>query len=462
MDPTALLYTAAGVAALLAALLPRLIGRLPVSIPMVFLGLGALAFLLVDELPSPDPIAQRAATEGLTEVCVLVALFGAGLALDRPAGWRRWSSTWLLLAITMPLTIVAMAVLGVSLLGLGAASAVLLAALLAPTDPVLASDVQVGEPTDVDEGDEADVEDEPRFALTSEAGLNDALAFPFVYAAIAMAEHGAAPGGWLGHWLLVDVAWRCAAGAAIGFALGRLLGRLYFRNRRSGGRLAEEAEGFVALACTFLAYGAAELVAGYGFVAVFVCACTIRAAERAHGYHGVLHGFIEQVERLLTAVILLLLGGAIARGLLEPLRPADVAAALLLLLVVRPVAGWVALPRRRARARRPRGDRVLRRPRHRLALLPGVRPRPRALRGRRAPVGGDRPRGHAVRRRARHDRDAGDAGGRQPSRAEGRRARQEPALPRGAGLVVSAGCIAGVSPARPRAAASAPGRTSAP
>ena len=355
MEATALLYTAAGVAALLAALLPRLIGRLPVSIPMVFLGLGTLAFLLVDELPSPDPIAHRATTERLTEICVLVALFGAGLALDRPAGWRRWSSTWLLLAVTMPLTIVAMAVLGVSLLGLGAAAAVLLAALLAPTDPVLASDVQVGEPTDVDEGDEGDVEDEPRFALTSEAGLNDALAFPFVYAAIAMAEHGAAPDEWFGHWFLVDVLWRCAAGAAVGFALGRLLGRLYFRNRRSGSRLAEESEGFVALACTFLAYGAAELVAGYGFVAVFVCACTIRAAERAHGYHTVLHGFIEQVERLLTAVILLLLGGAIARGLLEPLRPVDVVAALLLLLVVRPVAGWVALPG----GGRGRGDRAV-------------------------------------------------------------------------------------------------------
>jgi sodium/hydrogen antiporter len=344
VDATALLYSAAGVAALLAALLPRLLGRLPVSMPMVFLGLGALAFLVLPDLPAPDPIRHAAVTERLTEACVIVALFGAGLALDRPAGWRRWSSTWLLLAVTMPLTIVAMAVVGVSLLGLGVASAVLLAALLAPTDPVLASDVQVGEPTDVDEGEEAHSEDEPRFALTSEAGLNDALAFPFVYAAIAMAHHGAEPSGWLGRWLALDVAWRCAAGAVAGYAVGRLLGRLFFRTRRRGaGRLAEEAEGFTALACTFLAYGAAELVAGYGFIAVFVCACTIRAAERAHGYHAVLHGFIDQVERLLTAGILLLLGGAVARGLLEPLRVVDVVAALLLLLVVRPVAGWLAL-----------------------------------------------------------------------------------------------------------------------
>ena len=244
MDATALLYSAAGAAALLAALLPRLLGRLPVSMPMVFLGLGVLAFLLVPGLPAPDPIRDAAVAERLTEACVIVALFGAGLALDRPAGWRRWSSTWLLLAVTMPLTIVTMAVVGVSLLGLGVASAVLLAALLAPTDPVLASDVQVGEPTDVDKATEAHTEDEPRFALTSEAGLNDALAFPFVYAAIAMARHGAEPSGWLGRWLALDVAWRCAAGAAAGYAVGRLLGRLFFRTRRRGlGRLAEEAEG---------------------------------------------------------------------------------------------------------------------------------------------------------------------------------------------------------------------------
>jgi NhaP-type Na+/H+ or K+/H+ antiporter len=313
--------------------------------PMVFLGLGVLAFLLLPGLPAPDPMRHAAATERLTEACVIVALFGAGLALDRPAGWRRWSSTWLLLAVTMPLTIVAMAVVGVSLLGLGVASAVLLAALLAPTDPVLASDVQVGEPTDVDEGEEAHSEDEPRFALTSEAGLNDALAFPFVYAAIAMAHHGADPAGWLGRWLALDVAWRCAAAPWPGTPSGAC----------SGGCSSAPA-GAAAAASPRRPRGSWRWRArssrtaprswspGYGFVAVFVCACTIRAAERAHGYHAVLHGFIDQVERLLTAGILLLLGGAIARGLLEPLRAVDVAAALLLLLAVRPLAGWVALP----------------------------------------------------------------------------------------------------------------------
>jgi NhaP-type Na+/H+ or K+/H+ antiporter len=118
--------------------------------------------------------------------------------------------------------------------------------------------------------------------------------------------------------------------------------------------LAEHAEGFVALAATFLAYGTAEAVQGYGFLAVFVCACTIRAGERSHGYHRVLHSWVEQIERFLTAVLLLLLGGAIARGLLAPLQPIDVAVVAGFLLLVRPLAGWLGLiggragPRERA------------------------------------------------------------------------------------------------------------------
>src|SRR4029079_9932895 len=165
------------------------------------------------------------------------------------------------------------------------AAALLLGASLAPTDPVLASDVQVGEPSD-----SPNQEDEVRFALTSEAGLNDGLAFPFVYAALAIGLSGLPPGEWFWSWLAVDLFYRIAAGVAGGLVIGWLLGRLIFR-RAPGAPLSETGDGFVALAATLLAYGVTEVVNGYGFVAVFVCACAIRAAEREHGYHGVLHGF---------------------------------------------------------------------------------------------------------------------------------------------------------------------------
>jgi NhaP-type Na+/H+ or K+/H+ antiporter len=129
----------------------------------------------------------------------------------------------------------------------------------------------------------------------------------------------------------------------IGFAAGKVLARIFFSARHESVRLSNHSEGFVALAATFLAYGLSEMLEGYGFVAVFVCAVTIRAAEHTHGYHRILHAYVEQLERLLTVVILVLLGGAIARGLLAGVGWPEVAVAAMFLLLVRPLAGWLAL-----------------------------------------------------------------------------------------------------------------------
>jgi NhaP-type Na+/H+ or K+/H+ antiporter len=338
-----LAFTVVGVGALLAALLPRLLeGRRPISLPIVFLLLGA-GLGLAPGLPRLDPLRELGFVELLTEITVIIALMGAGLALDRPPGWHRWSSTWRLLGITMPLTIAAVALLGGSLLGLAPAAALLLGAALAPTDPVLASEVQVGEPATDEVEDLEQAEDEVRLGLTSEAGLNDALAFPFVYAAIAMAEHGADPRGWIGGWLAFEVVYKLCVGLLCGLAIGWLLGRLCFSSRRRSLRLSEHSEGFVALTATFLAYGLTEVVQGYGFLAVFVAAVTIRGSERFHGYHVVLHDFIEQVERLLTVLVLLLLGAAAVGGMLAGVGWRELAFVALVLLVVRPVAGLLGL-----------------------------------------------------------------------------------------------------------------------
>lgn len=342
-EAPSVVFTAAGIAVFIAAVLPKLLRNAPLSMPMVFLGAGMLAFTLMPALPDPDPLQHGEFVTALTEVCVIVSLMGAGLALDRPPGLRQWSTTWRMLGLAMPLCIIALTLLGLWFLGLGLGAALLVAAALAPTDPVLASEVQVGEPADEEEG--TGREDEIRFGLTSEAGLNDGLAFPFVYLAIAISFAGASPSGWLGHWLAVDLLWRIGVGVLLGLAIGKLLGRLFFTARHESVRLSNHSEGFVALAATFLAYGVTQMVAGYGFVAVFVCAVTIRAAERTHGFHRVMHSYVEQLERLLTVVILVLLGGAIARGLLAGIGWAEVLVALAFLLLVRPLAGWLGLAR---------------------------------------------------------------------------------------------------------------------
>lgn len=340
-EAPSILFAAAGAAVFVAAILPKLLRNAPFSMPMVFLGAGMAAFALIPTLPDPDPLVHGDFTTHLAEVCVIISLMGAGLALDRPLGRKSWATTWRLLAIAMPLCIIALTLLGLWFLGLGLGAALLVASSLAPTDPVLASEVQVGEPAD--EADEAEREDEVRFGLTSEAGLNDGLAFPFVYLAIAISIVGASPSEWFPAWFGIDVLWRLGVGLLLGFGTGKLLARLFFSTRKESIRLSNHSEGFVALAATFLAYGLTEMIEGYGFIAVFVCAVTIRAAEHTHGYHRVLHSYVEQLERLMTVVILVLLGGAIARGLLAGIGWAELLVALGFLLMVRPLAGWVGL-----------------------------------------------------------------------------------------------------------------------
>ena len=372
-------YLLAGVALLLAVVLPNATSRLAVSPPIVLVVAGALMGLLpMPASMSFSPIDHRAFTEHLTEFCIVVALMGVGLALDRPldlrrwSSWKRWDVTWRLLGITMPLSIAGVALLGWWTMGLAPAAALLLGAVLAPTDPVLASDVQVGGPTTLAEGedDEIDERDEVRFALTSEAGLNDGLAFPFVYAAIFLVSMGGVA-EWGVRWVAWELVGKVVVGVAIGIAVGWLLAKSAFRSRFESLRLAETGEPLLALAAVLVSYGAAQVAHGYGFLAVFACAMTLRSMERGHHYHEHMHQVVERLERLLTLSVLLLLGVALTNGLLVHLTWQGALVGVLLVFVLRPVAGLVAL---RIGVGRDRiGDRALG-PREQLATaLFGVR-----------------------------------------------------------------------------------------
>lgn len=337
MNDYKLILLLLGLVLLAAAWLPHLLKYRRMTFPMVFVAAGVLLYAapVSIPLPRPDPIRHALFAEYLTEMTVIIALVGAGLRIDTRFGWRRWSLTWRLLAIAMPLTILAGVGLGQHLLGYGFAAAVLLGAVLAPTDPVLAADVQVSPPG---EGEE----DPVRFALTSEAGLNDGLAFPFVWLAVALALATVAePMDW-GRWLSVDLLWRVGGGVGIGWLLGYVLMRLIFRGERDAS-LSTTSDGLTALAITLTVYGVAELCNAYGFLAVFVAAVVIRQYEYDHDYHDTLHSFADQCERVLVAVVLILFGGALADGILASLTWQEVAFALAFVLLVRPLAGWVSL-----------------------------------------------------------------------------------------------------------------------
>ncbi|MCF6370372.1 cation:proton antiporter [Rhizobium halophilum] len=336
MDAYIIILTLFGAVILLTAWLPMVLRELPLSLPIFCIVLGAV-FSWSPVAPfAVNPLENRYLTEHLTEFVVIVALMGAGLKLDRPIGWKSWWVTWRLLGIAMPLTIATIAALAAGLLSLPLASAVLLGAVLAPTDPVLASDVQVGPP-------KTGEEDEVRFSLTSEAGLNDGLSFPFVYLAIALTALGDGYGEIIGHWLAVDIIWRLAAGLLVGWLTGRILGYLTFRLPQRAS-LSRTGDGLVAVGITCLCYGATELVHGYGFLAVFVAAVTLRSVERHNAYHKSLHDFAEQIERLLMMLLIVCFGMILGDGrIFEAMSWEIIVVALVTLFVIRPLFGWISL-----------------------------------------------------------------------------------------------------------------------
>ena len=175
MSTHILLLLLAGLALLGTFLLPGLLRNRLVSLPIIYVSFGFAVFSLPLDLPLINPedaVFDRQIMEYITEFIVIVSLAATGIKIDREFGLKSWASTWLLLGIAMPLTIAGVAFLGWWWIGLTPAAAILLGAVLAPTDPVLAASVQVGPP------DEQLPEDDVRFSLTSEAGLNDGLAFP--------------------------------------------------------------------------------------------------------------------------------------------------------------------------------------------------------------------------------------------------------------------------------------------
>lgn len=197
------------------------------SASMIYLGLGIVAAVAIEILGLHwiRPIEDAELLEHVTELAVIVALFATGLKLDRPFTRLAWAGVGRLLIVALPLTIGAITLFGHETMGLSVGAALILGAVLAPTDPVLAGDIGVGPP-----GDEE--EHEPNFSITGEAGLNDGLAFPFLFAGLFMVD----PGGtsWIGDWMLADVVYAIAVGMGIGVAVGYLAGAVARRLRDRG------------------------------------------------------------------------------------------------------------------------------------------------------------------------------------------------------------------------------------
>jgi NhaP-type Na+/H+ or K+/H+ antiporter len=316
------------------------------SATLIYLAFGLAAALAIGlfDLRWVDPVDDARVVERLAEFAVIVALFSTGLKLDRDLSWSGWGSVTRLLAIAMPLTIAAVAAFGAAAMGLSVAAAIVLAASLAPTDPVLAGDLGVGPPGEEDER-------EPNFAITAEAGLNDGLAFPFVILGLLVAAH--ADGAWVAEWVLADLLWAVVVGVGLGAAIGYGLAAAAVWLRRHD-LLAPDYDGWLAIPAVLLIYGATEVANGYGFLAAFAGGLAFRRYERDNELNARVHGGAEVAEKFAELSIVLLIGSMVTiSGLAQPgwsgwlLVP-------LLLLVVRPLAVLASL----VGSGLPRGERL--------------------------------------------------------------------------------------------------------
>lgn len=315
--------------------MPAFTAKTKISYSIIYLLFGMILYSLFDFLPAPDPKKYNGLTLHLTELVLIVSLMCTGLKIDQQFSFRTWGIPFRLVTITMFLCIAAVTVIGIIYFNMPLASALLLAAVLSPTDPVLATDVQVGDPNEKDR-------DNAKFSLTAEAGFNDGMAFPFVWLAISIAMFSGGNEAFVFAWAWKHVFYQILAGLLSGFLLGKLLAYILFTLSRKFETMATQ-DGFVSIAVTLIVYGITEMIHGYGFIAVFIAALTLRGYERGHKYHNRLHAFSDQIERILVAIMLILFGGSLVRGIMNGLTWPMAAFGVAFIFVIRPVAGLIGL-----------------------------------------------------------------------------------------------------------------------
>ena len=348
-------FVIAGILLISVALSGTVLKRLPLTTAMFYMAAGALLGPLGAGMLDLDIVTDARTIELLTEIAVSISLFTAGLKLRLPVSDRRWRSAMLLASAAMTLTVAGIAAFGVVAAGLPLAAAVLLGAILAPTDPVLASDVQVTHEHDA----------EPvRFSLTGEAGLNDGTAFPFVMLGLGLVgAHELGASGW--RWLALDLVWAVTAGLAVGAVCGAGVGRIVLYLRREH-REALGLDEFLVLGLIALSYGVALLAGAYGFLAVFSAGLSLRRIERRHSLRSAppersaasveeqatdpatapaymaraLLNFNEQLERLGELAAVIVVGALLAS--VEAWGP-GLALAAALFVVIRPAATLLTL-----------------------------------------------------------------------------------------------------------------------
>lgn len=249
-------------------MMASLLKHLPITPAIVYLLVGLLVGPTVLNVFHFNPLKESKLLEALTEVVVLISLFSAGVKMPAPVNFARWRAPVLLATVSMAASVGLIAAFGFYLLDLPLGAGILLGAILAPTDPVLATDVQTRHPDD---------RDQLRFTLTCEAGMNDGSAFPFVMLGLGLLGlHDL--GEWGQRWALVEVLWATGAGIAIGVACGVALAHVG-RKLRGHPPRHDLMDDFLGLGLIGVVYGLSVMLDAWGFLAVFFAAVTLRQTE---------------------------------------------------------------------------------------------------------------------------------------------------------------------------------------
>jgi sodium/hydrogen antiporter len=328
-----LLLVAVGLGLLLTTIGAGWLKRLNLSSTFVYLLVGIAVGPWLLNMAPLDPLEATPVLERVAELAVIMSLIVLGIRIARPITWSRWRSTARLILIVMPLTIAGVALSGYWILGLALGPAVLLGAILAPTDPILAGPLE-----EQNLREEAD----DRFGLSSEAGLNDGLAFPFVYLGLHLSFAPLAYREWIGRWLLVDLLYAVLLALPLGWFIGKACGRLYLR-QHDRDAVSNKRREFTPLALLLLAYGLVEALGAYGFLAAFTTGLGFRRSlgvgsdELAR-----FANFTEAVDDLVKAVALIMVGALLRWSEFLSLGWELPAFALVLVLVLRPAVTMVA------------------------------------------------------------------------------------------------------------------------
>jgi sodium/hydrogen antiporter len=309
------------------------ITRLPLSFALIyllvgiFLGSEGLGMIQLRE----NNVFNAKVLERLTEFVVIISVFSCGLKIIHPMRLRVWNITARLIGFLMPFSILGLAIVGRLFLGMNWGEGILLGAILAPTDPVLASEVQLTDTND---------KDELRFGLTSEGGLNDALAFPFVYFGIYAIQDNNWH-NWFKNWLLIDLIWAIASAIVMGFLVAKVIVLVDEKIQKK--RVVDELmEDFIAISAILITYSLTETINGYGFLAVFVAGLIIQDSYRNPHKPMAQLEFIERLEKLLEVGTILLLGSILLWQPMFNYASQSLIVIVFLFLVIRPVGAWLS------------------------------------------------------------------------------------------------------------------------